>query len=298
MNDYSPKIEERFLGGEPLAKDLATFNLFREPDKSIHVTIADASGVRDELNGSGAPLHLCALSALRAAEELRPAKPTVDFSPAGLLELTKAQSEGAFRMGAQAMRAAIEMRGNDLIERREARGRKQGNDYIVAALQFAAETPIPMFPPQSPAPEPAWQWFSGANDEWYSNGPFDTRDEAIEALEGEGGFIIEAQKQRVRFTASGLIDDQYYDADDLFSYDHGDEHDRIGGADLIAAADAELQALLDAWTARWQHTFAAPTIFAATRNAEQVATAVAEGAPPSIPPGPPDPPAPVPARCA
>lgn len=50
-----------------LAKHLATFNLFRESDNSLHVTIAEARGVREELGDSCAPLHLCAMNALRAA---------------------------------------------------------------------------------------------------------------------------------------------------------------------------------------------------------------------------------------
>lgn len=55
-----------------IGKHLATFNLFREADHSIHVTIADARGVRAELGDSGAPLYLCAMNALRAAVELQP----------------------------------------------------------------------------------------------------------------------------------------------------------------------------------------------------------------------------------
>jgi hypothetical protein len=54
-----------------IGKHLATFNLFREADHSIHVTIADARGVQNELGNSGAPLHLCAMNALRQAVELR-----------------------------------------------------------------------------------------------------------------------------------------------------------------------------------------------------------------------------------
>ena len=49
-----------------IGKHLATFNLFREDD-GLYITIADASGVRDELNGSGAPLYLCTMTALREA---------------------------------------------------------------------------------------------------------------------------------------------------------------------------------------------------------------------------------------
>jgi hypothetical protein len=49
-----------------IGKHLATFNVFREPD-GLYITIADASGVRDELGQSGAPLRLCAMNALRSA---------------------------------------------------------------------------------------------------------------------------------------------------------------------------------------------------------------------------------------
>lgn len=50
-----------------LAKHLATVNLWRNPDNSLSVTFAEANGVADEIGGSGAPLHLCAMTALRAA---------------------------------------------------------------------------------------------------------------------------------------------------------------------------------------------------------------------------------------
>ena len=50
-----------------IGRHLASFNLFRESDGSLAVTIAEARGVAEELNGSGAPLALCAMAALRAA---------------------------------------------------------------------------------------------------------------------------------------------------------------------------------------------------------------------------------------
>lgn len=62
---------KRQLEGDLIGKHLATINLWREADNSIHVTFAEAAGVREELGDSGAPLHLCALNALRAAVEIR-----------------------------------------------------------------------------------------------------------------------------------------------------------------------------------------------------------------------------------
>ena len=55
--------------GAPIAKHLGTFNLFREADGSLWITCAEACGVIDELNGSGAPPYLCAMNALYAAAD-------------------------------------------------------------------------------------------------------------------------------------------------------------------------------------------------------------------------------------
>ncbi len=52
---------------EGIGKHLATFNVFREGDGSLWITCADAGGVADEIRGSGAPVHLCAMNALYAA---------------------------------------------------------------------------------------------------------------------------------------------------------------------------------------------------------------------------------------
>lgn len=112
-----------------------------------------------------------------------------------------------------------------------------------------------------------WEWWSGTNDEFYTNGPFATREEAIRELDGYGGHIIEAVKRTVKFSADQLIDAQYYEDDDYFSGEHG-EPDRKGD---WKAADAELQAMLDAWAEKWQHTFIAPEMFASSRNREEIA---------------------------
>lgn len=185
-------------------------------------------------------------------------------------------SEGAFRMGARAMRDAIEARGKDLVAERVAAKRPaSGTEYIEASMQFACETPIPDFPAlpeQNPATE--WAWWAGTNDEWYQVGPCATRENALEMFHHDYGqedscYLIEAARRSVAFSAEALITAQYFEDNDDFGYDHG-EPDRIGGADVISAADAELQALLDRWSARWQHTFIAPNMFGGTRNGELV----------------------------
>jgi hypothetical protein len=185
-------------------------------------------------------------------------------------------SEGAFRMGARAMRDAIEARGKDLVaERVAAKQPASGTEYIEASMQFACETPIPDFPAlpaQTPAAE--WAWWAGTDDEWYQVGPCKTRENALEMFRHDYGpeqgcYLIEAARGRVSFSAEDVISTQYFEDNEGFDYDHT-EPDRIGGADVIAAADAELQALLNRWSARWQHTFITPNMFAGTRNAEVV----------------------------
>lgn len=112
-----------------------------------------------------------------------------------------------------------------------------------------------------------WVWWSGSNEEFFSNGPFETRDEAVDALEEERGFVIHALPYALNFSARRLLDDQYFECEDYFSGEHG-EADRVGKPEGIAEADAELQSLLDAWVAKWKGTFVAPEMFAASSPAE------------------------------
>lgn len=117
--------------------------------------------------------------------------------------------------------------------------------------------------------EQAWKWWSGSNNELYANGPFLTREEAIDALCDEGGFIVEAQQGAVRFSAKRLLDDQYFEDEDGFDFENV-EPDRIGNPAEIARADEELQALLDGWVNKWRHTFVTPNLFVAQRNEERI----------------------------
>lgn len=111
-------------------------------------------------------------------------------------------------------------------------------------------------------------WWAGSRDEWYEVGPCASREEAIS--EGRAYFdtdfhICEAETKSITLNADRLIEDQYFDSEDLFSYEDGSEADRRDGA---AEADKELQALLDDWLARHSHTFVQPTLFAWTANKE------------------------------
>lgn len=105
-------------------------------------------------------------------------------------------------------------------------------------------------------------WYAGESDEYYTEGPFPSRQDAIEAgraeFDGGGFWVCKAQKQEVRFCAKTLIEDQYHENDDLFDYENSNGPERKGEHE---AADVELQTLLDQWTTRWKDTFAQPTLF-------------------------------------
>lgn len=129
-------------------------------------------------------------------------------------------------------------------------------------------TPDPKGPAMTDKTETGWQWWSGPNNDYFVNGPFATREEAVDELDGEDGYVIEALKHApVSFDAERLIEDQYANSEDLFDFDHC-EPGRKGSKADIAAADAELQALLDAWCAKHGHTFNQPNMFAASRGEE------------------------------
>ena len=116
---------------------------------------------------------------------------------------------------------------------------------------------------------PGWEWWSGPSDEWYSHGPFATREEAVAALDGDAGYVTEAHPPApIRLSAEQLLEDQYFENNDDFDFDHA-EPDRRGDARTIAAADAELQVLLDRWCDRAGHTFVRVNLFGGTRNGER-----------------------------
>lgn len=113
-----------------------------------------------------------------------------------------------------------------------------------------------------------WGWWAGPDQEIFRyGGPFATREEAIEcgrenADPGEGFFIVEAAQHQIRLSARRLIEDQYFDNDDFFDCENA-EPDRMADH---KGADAELQALLDAWVEKHRATFISPNMFAASRN--------------------------------
>lgn len=114
-----------------------------------------------------------------------------------------------------------------------------------------------------------WQWWSGTNDEYFTNGPFKCREDAIEALDGDGGYIVEAERYPIRFNVDRLIDHQYFECDDYFSGENV-EPARAGSEEFVAAADSELQQALDTWLVKWAASFVQPEMFCRQRNDEYI----------------------------
>lgn len=139
-------------------------------------------------------------------------------------------------------------------------------------------------PPSAASSDPDWQWWSGPNEEWYPNGPFATRDEAVAALDGAAGYVTEALPPApIHLSAEQLLEDQFFENNDHFDFDHA-EPDRRGDDAAIVAADAELQVLLDRWCDRAGHTFARGNLFVGQRNGQHVDAVRVESDPtPSAP---------------
>lgn len=119
-------------------------------------------------------------------------------------------------------------------------------------------------------------WWASHDGEFYKVGPLATREEALtEGAEQFGGrafYIVEAGLHEIKFSAAAIIDDQYFDDDDLW-YD-SDGADRCGDSKV---ADAELQQLLDGWLAKHIGTFRSPTAFAWSRNEEMIPAGAVSG---------------------
>ena len=116
-----------------------------------------------------------------------------------------------------------------------------------------------------------WTWWSGRDGENYTDAN-DTRDAAIAALEGEGGYIIEARQDPLDLS-------DYLDAADLLeraeeaAFDQANEDgDPIFDAkpEQIADLEARLKRACDEWQAAHGLVFT-PWCFTASRNRERIA---------------------------
>ena len=117
-----------------------------------------------------------------------------------------------------------------------------------------------------------WFWYVGSNEEDFSLGPFDTRQDAIdegEANYDEGFWIIEATKSGWPAPrASRLIEDMFENSEDLFR----DEYPEIQGTlQQRTQAEEELQELLNKWMDKYRTViFPEPYVFSAQANLEYI----------------------------
>lgn len=123
--------------------------------------------------------------------------------------------------------------------------------------------------------EENWKWYSGDNDESYSYGPFDNREEAIDEARGGYGddvgiFVIAAIKGEIRLRdyigASHILEEAEERAYDMRNPD-GDNNI----FDVTREQEKDLAVMLktacDAWQIKHGLRFA-PWFFTATRNEE------------------------------
>ena len=117
-----------------------------------------------------------------------------------------------------------------------------------------------------------WKWYSGSDDETFTNGPFDFRDDAIEALDGYGGYVIEARKDDLRLSSHFSADD-FIEAAEEAVYDMANEDgDPIFDVPSDKQADLQLRvrAAIDAWQDAHGLMFV-PWLFSGQRNLEHIA---------------------------
>lgn len=122
-----------------------------------------------------------------------------------------------------------------------------------------------------------WKWYSGSSEEVFTNGPFETRDEAAQNLEGFGGFVIEAYKSPLHlsnhFYAESLLEDAEEDVSELADED--------GSLIFLTTKEQEIdlqakvRAAIDEWQKAHGLTFI-PWCFSSSRNLERIEPEEAE----------------------
>lgn len=122
-----------------------------------------------------------------------------------------------------------------------------------------------------------WQWYVGHDEEVYTSGPYDTRDEAayIAREEYGGGHIVEAKRCALELSKEfGVgdflerIDEAHYD----FQNENGDPV-----FDISTEAQSRLEICVRATITQWQKDEAltfVPGAFSAQRNEEWIEGAI------------------------
>lgn len=99
-----------------------------------------------------------------------------------------------------------------------------------------------------------WAWWAGSNDENYSEGPFDTREEAIAALDGYGGYICEAKQTPLRLSEWVGLDRLLETAEDNFAdSDRCSECDADSVFKVTPDQEKDLTAILKESIDAWQN---------------------------------------------
>ena len=120
--------------------------------------------------------------------------------------------------------------------------------------------------------EQEWKWYSGPDGETFTSGPFNTREQAIAELDGEGGYVILARKVPLRL--SGYFDvDTFLEQAEESAYDMANE-DGDPLFDVTKDQQEDLQARVRTAIEAWQYahglTFM-PWSFSETKNLEKIA---------------------------
>ncbi|MBM7328754.1 hypothetical protein JS562_37685 [Agrobacterium sp. S2] len=132
--------------------------------------------------------------------------------------------------------------------------------------------------------EKNWKWYSGDNNESYSFGPFDTREEAIAEARGQNGddvgvHVAEAYKEPLKlssYLSRHMIEIILEHAEDCVA-DLGDEYGDHVTFDLSDEEAKDLRNMLSSATDAWQekHGLKFTTwCFTDTRNEEFIAPEV------------------------
>ena len=116
-----------------------------------------------------------------------------------------------------------------------------------------------------------WKWYSGTNDENFSNGPFDTREQAVAELDGYGGYVVQARKVPLRLSGYFDVDQLLGSAEDVV-YDQCNEN----GDPLFDLTDEQskdlqdrIRAAIDEWQDAQSRVFV-PWAFSETKNLERI----------------------------
>lgn len=122
-----------------------------------------------------------------------------------------------------------------------------------------------------------WQWYVGHDEEFYTSGPYDTRDEAayIAREEYGGGYIVEAKRCALELSKEfgvGAFLERTEESNYEFQNENGDLV-----FDVPTGAQSRLEVCVRAAIAQWQKDEAltfVPWAFSAQRNEEWIEGAI------------------------